>query len=213
MTSAEGVACDVSTTEAAGASSIESSEDWRTRTFFRMRLPNTSRVRKSRSPNARGRGEKISKMPRSPSSHKRGSTATDRTPNSRETSASALGSVRASSQHCVCRVRAHVPERPEFMSSRVPSSGAVPPLVARQTMSTPRASAIAAPVAPVARQACSTISLSTISRASSPESSFGMPPPCAANCAANSAKSDSRTLCAESSSPEASDVEGAAWGS
>src|SRR5579864_4134356 len=87
----------------------------------------------------------------------------------------------------------HSPESPETASNFEPNAGAVAPLLARHTISPSRSNAIAAPVAPVVKQACSTTSLSTISRARSEESSGDRPPPlCAEKHAANCAKSVSK---------------------
>ncbi len=106
---------------------------------------------------------------------------------------STRGSNTTSSERWVRRVWTHSPESPEAASVLEPNIGAVAPLLARHTISPPRSSAMAAPVAPVVRQACSTTSFSTISRARSEESSGGRPPPlCAEKHAANCAKSVSK---------------------
>ena len=60
------------------------------------------------------------------------------------------------------------------------------PAVARQTISSPRNNAIAAPVAALATRACSTISLRMRSRASSAETD---PPPCSARIVAKYGRS------------------------
>src|SRR5205823_164714 len=65
------------------------------------------------------------------------------------------------------RVRIQEPESPMLGSRRMPTSGALGPVATRQTMCAPWTRAIAAPVAPLARQASSNIrlrrELSTIS--------------------------------------------------
>src|SRR6266567_1438418 len=87
----------------------------------------------------------------------------------------------------------HSTVRPDSLSSRAPNSGALVPKVARHCISPFRSKRTAAPVAPVARHACSTISLSTTCNASSADiSADTLPPPCAANLAASSATLDSR---------------------
>ena len=86
----------------------------------------------------------------------------------------------------------HSAVSPRSLPNRAPNSGALTPLLARHINSPSLTSTIAAPVALVARQACSTISLSTISIARSTEASIERPPPLfAANRAASSPRSDS----------------------
>ena len=158
--------------------------------FFRTRPASASSVRSSRSPNAAAREENASKIPNTLSSCNNGNTTTDLTPSRRDASPSARGSTCASSQRCTWRVRMHSPDRPDPPSSRAPNSGAVGPLLARQTISPSRCRTIAAPDAPVARHACSTISCNTISSARSAESSRESPGPLeAANLAVSSARS------------------------
>ena len=160
---------------------------------FKIRAASAPRVSSSRVRKASGSDENNSNSPTNSPSRRSGMTMIERTPSCCEASKSTRRSAQASSQHCVRRVRMHSPDSPDAASSREPSSGAVEPLLARHTISPSRSSAMAAPVAPVVRQACSTTSLSTISRARSVESSGDRPPPlCVAKRAASWAKSVSK---------------------
>jgi len=162
------------------------------RRFLSTRCESACSVRSSRSPNADGNVENASKTPASSLFCSRGRMITERTPRSRQASASARGSFSASSQRCTVRVFMHAPESPDAASSLAPNCGALLPALARQTHSPPRSSTIAAPLAPVARQACSTISFSTICSARSAEiSGDTRPPPCSASFAASSPRSHS----------------------
>ena len=154
-----------------------------------------SRVRSSRTPKAYGRAENNSITPTKSGPRSSGMTTTERTPRRADPSISTRESNSTSSHHWVRRVLKQAPERPNSVSSRDPNSGAVGPLLARQTISPSRSKTTAAPVAPVARHACSTISLSTISSARSADNSGGNPPPlCAEKRAARSARLVSKLL-------------------
>ena len=159
--------------------------------FLSTRCESASRVCSSRSPNAEGKDENTSKTPASSPPRSRGRMITERTPSIRQASVSARGSFCASSQRCIVLVFTHAPDSPASASSLAPSCGAILPALAWQTHSPPRSSAIAAPPAPVARHACSTIWFNTICSARSAESSGDTrPPPCTATFAASSARSD-----------------------
>ncbi len=71
----------------------------------------------------------------------------DRRPNRLQTSGSTRESVLVSSQRRVSPVRKHSPEMPESTPRRVPSAGAVSPLLPRQMTTPPRRMATAAPLA------------------------------------------------------------------
>ncbi len=162
-------------------------------------MASASSVSSSRSPKAPIRDEKTSRMPARSPCRIKGRTTTERTPKLREASTSARGSACASSQRCAWRVLMHSAVSPRSRLKRAPNSGAFPPVLARHTISPSRSRMTAAPVAPVARHACSTISLRTTSSARPADSSGDIrPPPCASNVAARSARSNSAaglTLC------------------
>ena len=173
-----------------GGSGSGSAESFKS---FKIRAASAPRVSSSRALKASGSDENNSNSPTNSPSRRSGMTMIERTPSRCETSRSTRRSAKTSSQRCVRRVRMHSPDSPDAESSREPSSGAVEPLLARHIISPSRSSAMAAPVAPVVRQACSTTSLSTISRARSVESSGDSPPPlCAAKRVASCAKSVSK---------------------
>ncbi len=157
--------------------------------LLKIRTASASRVRSSRSPKACGSDENSSNNPISSVPRRSGITITERTPSRCQTSWPTRESAKTSSHRCVWRIRMHSREIPDAASIREPNAGAVAPLLARQTISPSRSSAIAAPVAPVVRQACSTTSLSTISRAKSVESSGDRPLPLCEKHAASFAKS------------------------
>ena len=107
----------------------------------------------------------------------------ERTPSKRQAPASTRTSRSALSQHCARWVLTQSAASPLIVSTLMPSSGALSPELARQTISPFRSSAIAAPLAEVVSRACSTISFKTRSSARSDEES---PPPLAASVAVNS---------------------------
>ena len=96
-----------------------------------------------------------------------GMMMSERTPRRWQAAASNRGSVSVSSQCCAVPVARHASATPDGAFSRAATSGAVAPVAARQVILPPTISAIAAPVALVAKRACCTISLMTSSSARS----------------------------------------------
>ena len=94
-----------------------------------------------------GRVEKASIIPTVSPCSCRGTTTMDRRPNRRQTSGSTRESVLVSSQRRVFPVRKHSPEMPESTPRRVPSAGAISPLLPRQMTAPSRCMATAAPLA------------------------------------------------------------------
>ncbi len=175
------------------------------------RRESASSVRSSRSPKPDGNVENASNTPASSPFRSTGRIIAERIPRIRQASTSARGSFSVSSQRCTVRVATHAPDSPEAVSSLAPNCGALLPVLARQTHSPPRSSTIAAPLAPVARQACSTISFSTICNASSAEiSGETRPPPCSANFAASSPKSHSPGVPVSETAPTSEPLSGEA---
>ena len=167
-------------------------------TLFTMLRESACKVCISRSLKALGRGEKISNTPSNLSSRTTGNTRMERTPRSRHISASTRESVSVSSQRCHFLLCTQAPESPECTSNSTPRSGALAPVVARQTISSPRTKAMAAAVAPVAKRACSTISFSTRSSAKSADKA---PPPCADSAVASSFNDNPSSSCSSPAWP------------
>ena len=122
---------------------------------------------KSDSLKERGVEENSSRTPHNSPPSRTGRTTMDRIPRSRQATALTRGSTRVSSQSCISRVCTHAPASPDRVFKLTPTVGALSPKEARHTILSPRASAITAPPAAVARRACWRISRSRTSRARS----------------------------------------------
>src|SRR6266853_5606129 len=118
--------------------------------------------------NAWGVDDSTSKTPSVRRKWRRGETRSERTPIRRQLAQSTRGFDSSSLQSSTSPVRTHSAERPLSVCRRTPISGAVRPVRARQTISLPRRSAMAAPVAPVSVCAFSAMMLMPRSRSISP---------------------------------------------
>ena len=112
--------------------------------------------------------ERTSTTPRVRRKSWSGATRIERTPRRRQVPTSTRGLDSASLQRRTSPVRTQSAERPRSVCRRTPRSGAVRPARARQIISSPLRSAIAAPVAPVRAWALSAMMLMPGSRSSSP---------------------------------------------